>query len=84
MRCGLFSDTSDSYFRSERLVGVGMNDLLVAFGLVLVIEGLIWAVAPDVGRRLLEVASHTPNRSLQIAGWTAVAVGLGLVWLLRG
>lgn len=61
-----------------------MHDLLVALGLVLVIEGLIWAVAPDTGRRLLEIASQMPNRSLQIAGWSAVALGMAIVWLLRG
>ncbi len=61
-----------------------MHDLLVALGLVLVIEGLIWAVAPDTGRRLMELASQTPNRSLQIAGWSAVALGVGIVWFLRG
>lgn len=61
-----------------------MHDLLVALGLVLVIEGLIWAVAPDTGRRLLEIASQMPNRSLQIAGWSAVGLGMAIVWLLRG
>lgn len=61
-----------------------MHDLLVALGLVLVIEGLIWAVAPDTGRRLLEIASQTPNGSLQIAGWCAVVLGTAIVWLLRG
>jgi uncharacterized protein len=61
-----------------------MHDLFVALGLVLVIEGLIWAVAPDTGRRLLEIASQMPNRSLQIAGWSAVALGIAIVWLLRG
>ncbi|MFA9474322.1 MAG: DUF2065 domain-containing protein [Filomicrobium sp.] len=61
-----------------------MHDLLVALGLVLVIEGLIWAVAPDTGRRLMELASQTPNSSLQIAGWSAVALGVAIVWLLRG
>ena len=61
-----------------------MHDLLVALGLVLVIEGLIWAVAPDTGRRLMELASQTPNSSLQVAGWSAVALGVAIVWLLRG
>ena len=61
-----------------------MHDLIVALGLVLVIEGLIWAVAPGTGRRLLEIASETPDRTLQTAGWAAVATGLLIVWLLRG
>lgn len=61
-----------------------MNDLIVAFGLVLVIEGLVWALSPSMGRRMLEMAVQTPERQLQIAGWTAVAIGVGIVWLMRG
>jgi uncharacterized protein YjeT (DUF2065 family) len=61
-----------------------MHDLIVALGLVLVIEGLVWALSPDTGRRLLAVASQMPNSSLQMAGWSAVAIGVGIVWLLRG
>ena len=61
-----------------------MNDLLVAFGLVLVIEGLLWALAPNFGRRLLEAASEMPENSLRTAGAVAVAVGVGVVWLVRG
>ena len=34
-----------------------MSDLLVAVGLVMVIEGLLWAVAPQVGLRLLTAAA---------------------------
>lgn len=61
-----------------------MSDLLVAFGLVLVIEGLLWALAPNFGRRLLEAASEMPENSLRTAGAVAVAVGVGVVWLVRG
>ncbi|MEM7398671.1 MAG: DUF2065 domain-containing protein [Pseudomonadota bacterium] len=61
-----------------------MADLGVAIGLVLVIEGLIWALAPRFGRRLLEAASETPEQSLRLAGTFAVAAGVLLVWLIRG
>jgi uncharacterized protein YjeT (DUF2065 family) len=61
-----------------------MSDLLVAFGLVLVIEGLLWSLWPGLGRRLLEVASETPETSLRLAGAVAVAAGVLLVWLVRG
>jgi len=61
-----------------------MSDLLVAFGLVLVIEGLLWSLWPGLGRKLLEVASETPESSLRLAGAVAVASGVGLVWLVRG
>ncbi len=61
-----------------------MDDLLVAVGLVLVIEGLLWALAPRLGRRLLETASETPESSLRLAGTVAVAAGVLIVWLIRG
>jgi hypothetical protein len=61
-----------------------MNDLLVACGLVLVIEGLLWAVAPQFGRHLLATAAATPDGQLRTAGWVAVAAGAIIVWLVRG
>ena len=61
-----------------------MSDLIVGFGLVLVIEGLLWAIAPHLGLRMLEAAQATPEPALRIAGWTAVGLGAGLVWLIRG
>ncbi len=61
-----------------------MADLGVAIGLVLVIEGLVWALAPRLGRRLLEAASETPEQSLRLVGTVAVAAGVLLIWLIRG
>ena len=60
-----------------------MDELFVAFGLVLVIEGLLWALAPGFGRRMLEAASHMPESSLRTAGASAVAAGVLIVWLIR-
>ncbi len=61
-----------------------MTDLAVALGLVLVIEGLLWAVAPQLGRKLLSFAAETPEPSVRIAGAIAVAAGVLFVWLIRG
>lgn len=61
-----------------------MDDLLVACGLVLVIEGLLWALAPGFGRRMLELASTMPESSLRTTGAGAVAIGVFVVWLVRG
>jgi hypothetical protein len=61
-----------------------MSDLVVGFGLVLVIEGLLWALAPQLAIRFLEAASAAPESTLRIAGWTAVGAGACLVWLIRG
>jgi uncharacterized protein YjeT (DUF2065 family) len=61
-----------------------MRDLLVGAGLVLVIEGLLWAAAPRMGLRLLAAASQMPEARLRVAGAAAMAVGVMVVWLARG
>jgi uncharacterized protein YjeT (DUF2065 family) len=61
-----------------------MSDFIVAFGLVLVIEGLLWSLAPSLGRKLLESAAGTPDSSLRLVGAVAVAAGVVVVWLVRG
>ena len=61
-----------------------MNDLVVGLGLVLVIEGLLWALVPNLAARLLEAAANVPQNTLRIAGWSSVLAGLLLVWIIRG
>ena len=61
-----------------------MNDLIVAAGLVLVIEGLIWALSPASAIRMLAMAAQAPERSLRFGGTLAVVAGCLLVWAVRG
>jgi uncharacterized protein YjeT (DUF2065 family) len=44
-----------------------MSDLVVAIGLVMVIEGLLWAAAPQLGLKLLAAAAHMPEHTLRTA-----------------
>jgi uncharacterized protein len=60
-----------------------MSDFLVGVGMVFVIEGLLWALAPDFGLRLLELASQSGEQSLRIGGAAAVALGVFVIWLVR-
>jgi uncharacterized protein YjeT (DUF2065 family) len=61
-----------------------MSDLVVGLGLVLVIEGLLWALLPNLATRLLEAAASVPQNILRLAGWGSVLAGLALVWIIRG
>lgn len=61
-----------------------MSDLLTALGLVLVIEGLIWASSPGFARRMLEALAAIPEQRLRLAGIVAMAVGVAMVWSVRG
>lgn len=61
-----------------------MSDFLAAFGLVLVLEGLLYAVSPGLVRRLLEFVGSVPEQTLRTGGLVAAIVGVGIVWLARG
>lgn len=56
---------------------------IVAFGLVLVIEGLLWGLAPRAALRILLEAAKQPEIKLRLAGLVAVAAGVALVWMAR-
>jgi uncharacterized protein YjeT (DUF2065 family) len=60
-----------------------VKDFLTAIGLVLVIEGILYALAPEAMKRLMEQMREVPAGLLRAAGLTAVAVGILVVWLLR-
>ncbi|MFQ5346147.1 MAG: DUF2065 domain-containing protein [Mariprofundus sp.] len=61
-----------------------MGDLLVALGLVMVLEGAMYALFPqqmiDMIRRLPEMSP----RAIRLAGLAAVAVGWLVVKFVRG
>lgn len=61
-----------------------MRDLGAALGLVLVIEGAIYALAPEQAQRFMRRALEIAPRALRIGGLAAVAGGFLVVWLVRG
>jgi uncharacterized protein YjeT (DUF2065 family) len=60
-----------------------LREILLAFGLVLVIEGALYALAPERMKRLLEAMQTQPADRLRIAGLVAAAIGVALMWLAR-
>jgi hypothetical protein len=61
-----------------------MSDILAAIGLVLVIEGVLWALFPGFGMAILEAASELPEATLRTSGAVAVGIGFLIFWLVRG
>lgn len=60
-----------------------MSDLVVALGLVLVIEGAFYALAPLTVKKLAALAVETHEQQLRIGGLVAIAFGFGIVWIVR-
>jgi uncharacterized protein len=60
-----------------------MRDLVTALGLVLVIEGVLYALFPESMKRAAARATAIPPQALRLAGLAAVCLGVTLVWLTR-
>lgn len=61
-----------------------MTVFLIAIGLVLVLEGLVFALAPNRIEDLLKMFAEIPVERRRVFGLIAVALGVGLVWLAQG
>jgi uncharacterized protein YjeT (DUF2065 family) len=61
-----------------------MQDIGTALGLVLVIEGLLYAVLAAPMKALIRAALDTPDAQLRISGVLTIALGVFVVWLARG
>jgi hypothetical protein len=57
---------------------------LTAFGLVLVIEGAIYALFPAGMQRMMAQAVKLPPATLRVGGLTAAVAGFVIMWLIRG
>ena len=61
-----------------------MSDFLVAFGLVFVIEGIVFSAFPSHTKRALAALPEMPDGTLRVVGLASAVLGLLLVWLVRG
>jgi uncharacterized protein YjeT (DUF2065 family) len=59
-------------------------ELLTALGLVLVIEGLLYALVPGHLKSMMQTVQKLSDDQLRIGGVAAVAAGVAVVWLVRG
>ena len=60
-----------------------MPALFTALGLVLVIEGLLYALVPGQLRRMTEFLRQVTDDQLRIGGASAIALGVLIVWITR-
>lgn len=54
--------------------------VLLGVGLTLIVEGMIWALAPGMVERFLTVLRGLSTEERRLAGVAAFALGLALVW----
>jgi uncharacterized protein YjeT (DUF2065 family) len=61
-----------------------MTALLIAFGGVLVFEGLVLALAPRRLEDMLRLLAKLPLEQRRMMGLAAIAAGVFLIWLAKG
>ena len=61
-----------------------MSTIVLAIGLVLVVEGLVFALAPSRLDDMLALIARIPVETRRLLGLGAIAVGVALIWLARG
>jgi len=60
-----------------------MSDLIVAIGLIFVIEGLLYATFPEAMKKMMSLALSMPDTSMRTGGLFAAAGGIVIIWLAR-
>lgn len=61
-----------------------MTDVLAALGLLLVLEGALYALFPEFMKRMAAQAQVIPRDTLRTVGVVAAGLGVALVWMVRG
>ena len=60
-----------------------MSTLILAIGLVLAVEGLVFALAPSRLEDVLDALRSMPPERRRMIGLAALAAGVALIWLAK-
>lgn len=64
-------------------IGLWLSFALVGFGLILIVEGLIYAIFPEGMKKLLTRMIDMPVSALRSGGLVAAVIGLALLWAMK-
>lgn len=63
-------------------LGQWLGYALIGFTLMIVVEGMIYAIFPEGMKKLLTRMLDVPASTMRSGGLVAVIAGLGLLWLV--
>ena len=61
-----------------------MDDLIVALGLFLFIEGILYALFPSKMKSMLEKLKMINDRQLRLGGIIFALIGFFIIWFIKG
>ena len=60
-----------------------MRELVIAIGLLLFIEGMLYALFPSKMKNMLKIIEKLPVGQLRISGLLFALIGFVIVWYLK-
>ena len=60
-----------------------MKELIIAFGLFLFIEGIIYALFPSKMKNMLKKINSISENQLRIGGFIFTVIGFLIVWYMK-
>ena len=61
-----------------------MDDLIVALGLFLFIEGILYALFPSKMKSMLEKLKMVNDKQLRLGGIIFALIGFFVIWFIKG
>mgnify|MGYP001349015930 FL=1 len=60
-----------------------MRELIIAFGLFLFIEGILYAIFPSKMKNMIMKLKEATDNQLRIGGLIFVVIGFFIIWYLK-
>ena len=60
-----------------------MKELVIAFGLLLFIEGLLYALFPSKMKNMLKTVEKLPINQLRMGGLLFAVIGFVIIWYFK-
>lgn len=64
-------------------MGGFLDEILIGLGMLLVLEGLLYAGFPGLVKRMAREALNLPENTLRNFGVIAMIIGIALIWFIR-
>ena len=61
-----------------------MKELIIAFGLFLFIEGILYAIFPSKMKSMLQKLNQVNNNQLRTGGFVFAIIGFIIIWYVKG
>ena len=60
-----------------------MKEFIIAIGLLLFIEGALYALFPSKMKNMLKIVEKLPVNQLRISGLIFALIGFGIIWYFK-